>query len=518
MDPLTVDPRKNGDQITSTFLFHLYEGLTRLKSDDNIEFALADSVFISEDNKTYQFHLREAFWSDGHLLTAYDFEYSWKKTINPKFPALSPQLFFPIKNAEAAAQGLVPLEEVGIKALDKHTLRIELQNPTPYFLSLISFCNFYPIPRHIEEANPHWESQSPEKLVVSGPFKIVDWKRKQKIVCEKNELYWNADQVTQKSLEIRIIDNPYVTLQLFDQDELDFVSLVLCSLPLEALEPYRQDGTLNLYPLGGTTFCSFNMHQYPFHNAHIRKAFSYAIDRKFIVDQVTRFSEIPAFRCLPPCLIQNEDAPSLCIFDEALARKHLNAGMQELGIFSNHANRNSELSRFLNNLTLIFISTHLNKKIVEALQQQWKKVLGFNVRLESCDYSSYIQQFNKKTYSLGLSYWLAQFNDPMSIFERFKNRALPKNFPGYESEEFNELLRLSSMEANPTKRKKILAGAEACFLADMPLAPIYHYSHVVLCKPYLTGVQIPTTAGIHFHQCKLNRPSMQTSGAGSVNF
>ena len=505
IDPLTIDPRKNGDQITSTFLSLIYDALTRLKPNGEPELALAESVEISPDQKTYRFHLREAYWSDGHPLTAHDFAYSWLKGLDPKFPCLSPQLFFPIKNAEAASLGLVPLDEVGIRALSDTILEIELQHPTSYFLSLLSFCNFCPIPKHIETKNGEWENAPVHELVTSGAFKIAKWKSKCEIVCEKNPLYWDAKNVTLDSIHISIINNPYSILQLFDQDELDLVSVSLCSLPFEALSAYREEGLLKFFPMGGTVFCSFNMHQYPFHNQNIRKAFSYAIDPRFIVEKVTRFNEIPAMRCLPPSLTQNENEALFPGFDESLARKHLTEGLKEL---EESGDPDMAIRLFLSNLTLTFVSNQTNRKIVEALQERWRQVLGFNVRLESCDYSSYIQRFNKGKYSLGLAYWLAQFNDPMSIFERFKSRSLPKNLPGYENPRFNELLNLSSCEANPVERKKILAQAESLFLDDMPLSPIYHYNHACLCKPHLTGVQINVIGGFHFHQSQ-SSPSPQ---------
>src|SRR5579872_4532777 len=144
MDPLTADPRKNGDLISSAFLFMLYEGLTRLLPNGQVELALAESVDVSADLCIYTFRLRKALWSDGHPITASDFEYSWKKTLAPAFPSPCQQLFYPIKNAEAAAEGKISTDQIRVQALDQRTLIVELNNPTPYFLSLISFCNFFP--------------------------------------------------------------------------------------------------------------------------------------------------------------------------------------------------------------------------------------------------------------------------------------------------------------------------------------------------------------------------------------
>lgn len=501
MDPLTIDPRKNGDPITSTFLFLIFEGLTRLKPDGTIELALAESVVVSEDQKTYVFHLRKAFWSDGIPLTAYDFEYSWKKALDPKFSSLFPQLFYPIKNAEATFKGTASLDEVGVQALDERTLRIELEHPTPYFLSLISFCNFSPIPKHVAERNPHWDHEIGKEIVSSGPFKVARWKKKEEIVCEKNPFYWDVERVSIPYIHISIINNPFAVLQLFDEQELDLVSTILCSIPLEALAPYRPD-TLKLFPAGGTVFCSFNMQQYPFQNQNIRKAFSYSIDRDYMVSEISRCNGMPARRCLPSILCQSEEEILTC--NPLLARRHLMMGLEELGIVSD--NQNVGFRLFLNHLTLIFDASQLNWKIAQALQNQWKKSLGYVVRLESCDYKTYIQKLSKKDYSMGIGTWFAQYHDPMSIFERFTERTLPKNFPGYENPKFSEQVLLASRETNPAKRKKRWIEAESQFLDDMPLAPIYHFNHAFLCNPHLSGVEITAIGGFHFNRCISSPP------------
>ena len=226
MDPLTVDPRKNGDLISSTFLFMLYDGLTSLLPNGEVELSLAKSVHLSEDQCTYTFSLREAYWSDGHLITAHDFEYSWKKTLDPNFHATCPQLFYPIKNAKEAAEGVVSPDQVRVQALNDTTLRVELNHPTPYFLSLISFCNFFPIPRHVELNNPAWENET--QVVVSGPFRLVHWQKKKEIVVVKNPTYWDAEHTTLDSLHISIVTDEFTTLEMFENNEFEGIFRGCC--------------------------------------------------------------------------------------------------------------------------------------------------------------------------------------------------------------------------------------------------------------------------------------------------
>ena len=176
-DPQTADPRKSGDLISSTLIIMLNNGLT-LKENGQLKLAIAKSYEISEDGKEYTFHLRDCYWSDGVKITAYDFEKSWKKVIDPNFPSLCPQLFYPIKNAEKAAKGEVDANEVDIHALDAKTLKVILENPTPYFLSLTSSLVYYPTPSHIVEKDPNWATYKNKKLVTNGPFILSKWDSK----------------------------------------------------------------------------------------------------------------------------------------------------------------------------------------------------------------------------------------------------------------------------------------------------------------------------------------------------
>ena len=171
-EPQTLDPRSYLN--CATILRMLFEGLTRVNSQEKAELALADSVEISIDLKTYTFHLRSSVWSNGDPLTASDFIYAWKKTLSPNFPSDTAFQLYVIKNAKAAKEGKASLDAVGIKAVDEHTLMVELENPTPYFLELAAFPAFFPVNRTLDEKNPSW-AQNASTFVGNGPFQLSEW-------------------------------------------------------------------------------------------------------------------------------------------------------------------------------------------------------------------------------------------------------------------------------------------------------------------------------------------------------
>lgn len=506
MDPLTVDPRKSGDVISSAFVFMLYDGLMQLLPDGKIEFSLAKSVDISEDGCTYVFHLRQAKWSDGHPITAFDFEHSWKKTLEPSFPSSCPELFFPIKKAEAASQGNASLDEVGIMAIDRQTLKVELQHPTPYFLALTCCYNFFPIPQHIEAANPSWDIHFSPCLISNGPFRLVKWKQKREITVEKNPFYWDAENTSLSKLHISIIKNEFATLEMFENGELDWVSSMLAALPLSSLKGYQQERKLTLNPAASTAFCAYNIHQFPFHNVHIRKALSLAIDRKHIVDEITQFDEIPAKRFVPP-LLDRQDVEILNPFNPCRARKYLQKGITELGITkdveSMHKGDDLKLRLFLRNLTLSYDDIPSNRQVAQSLQEQWRRHLGFRIKLIPQSFKVQTEAIYRRDFNIALRFCFAHYNDPMSLLERFKYKNLRRNFPKFESNLYIELLNQSSQK-NYVKRRRnaILLKAESHLLDNLPITPLYHGSYPVLSQSTVGGISFTAIGNVQFRKAK----------------
>ncbi len=472
MQPPTTDPRKAGDFVSSTLTCMIYEGLTRCLPGGDVELALAERVEISKDKTIYTFYLRKAYWTDGTSILASDFEKSWKQALQPLSSCAL--LFYPIKNAEAYAKGQMSIDAVGIRALDDRTLRIELQRPTPYFYALTAFPNFLPVASHAEE-NP---------MISSGPFQIEKMVHNSEILLKKNPNYWNEKQIFLDRIHISIVPDEMTALQMFERGELDWLGGSISPLPPDALDKLRDQ--LQFIPCSASTLCSFNTEVFPFNNLNLRKAFSCAIDREEIVHLITQGGQIAATSVLPPSFTKQK----VCFFDPFGARLYFEKAIEELQI----------TPKDLESVILYFKPSQIEKRLAQTLQRQWKDLFGMTIQLAQLDFKSHAAKLQNRTYHLSLASWIAQFDHPISILERFKDPANFKNYPGWEDERYthllNEAIRLNAKE-------ELLLEAEEIFATQVPMTPIYHWSSPALCSPRIEAIPATPCGGILFERFKI---------------
>lgn len=485
--PSTVDPRKASDFASSTLICLIYEGLTRSLADGSVEPALAESFDVSADGTIYTFHLREAYWTDGAPITAYDFEASWKKIVDPQFPSPCAYLFYPIKNAENIAKGKSPLSELGVRVLNERLLEVELERPCPYFLSLTAFPSFLPVPKHLGE-----KDLDQEKLVVSsGPFVLKRVEPQATLFLKKNQTFWNAKKIHLEAIDIQVISDEMTALHLFEEKKLDWLGGALSPLSREAAPFLKKGSSLHFFPMAATTFCSFNVNRPLLKNRLFRQALSLAIPREEIVEHVTQMGEQSATRLVPPALFGGVNKALYKTFDPTKAKALFEEAMQE------------ENSVSPPSLTLIFRSNDSDKKIAQVLQRCWKETLGIEVRLRELDAKTHRETLYLKNYDIALMYWIAQVHDPINILERFKDSENLKNYPGWNEKSYADYLDLALKERREDARKLLLEEAEKIIAEEMPIAPIYHWTNSYLCQPRLKNLEATPNGGLLFERAFL---------------
>lgn len=486
-EPATLDPRKGGDILSSHMHFLLFEGLVRLNDDGSISPSQAESYDVSADGLVYTFHLRNAPWSDGTSVTAYDFEKSWKDILSPSFPSVNAHLLYPIKNAERVKRGSVPSNAAGIEARDDKTLIVTLEKPTPYFLDLVSFCVFFPVNSKIDAAHPEWAYNAGPHFTSNGPFLLLEWKHNNEIIAVRNPNYWDQTRVIPDQIHFSMIDNETTALEMFENGALDMIGEPLCPLPIDAIASLKKSNSLCKHPAPETTIITFNVTKPPFNNAKIRKAFGYAIHRKDIVNNITQCDEQIATSAIPPLLKCNRTRSFFRDNDVIEARKLLKEGMMESGITLDDFKK----------VVLHYESKNINNKIAQAIQQQWAAALGILIQLENLDLKVLMDKLTKRDFSIAQTFWAAQYNDQMNILERFKFKENAKNYSHWENEDYIRLLDQSFYQVGD-ERLSTLEKAEEIFLNEMPIAPIYHWDMTYMVRDGLDKVKLTSVGDIVF--------------------
>lgn len=487
-DPHTLDPRKGSDPVASTVHFTLFEGLTRMNEQSTHEPSVAKSIEVTDDGLIYTFHLRKAHWSNGDPVIAEDFAYAWRTILDPNFPAPNAHLLFPIKNAEKVKNGEKDSCSLGIDTLDDMTLQITLERPTPYFTDLTSFCVLFPVPSKIAKRNPRWADTLGTDFVTNGAYVLDEWKLSNQLVFKKNDHFWDRDHVKLDKISAVIIDNETTALGMFEQGELDFMGSFLANIQTEWIPELKKKYQLDYRPLGATKFTTFNTQNFPFNNVNIRKAFAYAIDRQSLVNDVTQSEEEPAYGFVAPIMKGGLTRTFLEEASQQKAQAYLQKGLEELGL-----KNASELGE----LRYDYYTNVMEKRLAQALQQQWVKTLGVNVRLNESEFNVMMERLNKHNYQFGQFMYVAQYNDVMNILDRFKIQSNLKNYPVWENPEYIRLLEDSAYVQDRQKRLEVLEKAEAIMAEEMPLAPIYHWGNLTITHPRVHNFFISPVGSIH---------------------
>ena len=489
--PTTLDPTK-GQSIGDNEIQHaVTEGLTRNTAGD-VKPGIAESWDESEDGLTYTFHLRkDAKWSDGEPITAADFEYSWKRLVNPE--TASPYAFIGdcLKNGQAIEQGKMDVEELGVKAVDDTTLEVTLEHPTSYFLSLIGSSGQYaPLRQDIVEKYGTDFAATSEKNVYSGPF-VMTSSEDNVWTFEKNDNYWDKDSINLDKCELNYVENTDTQLSMYEAGDLDYVQV-----PTAYVSDYKYKA--DVFANGNVDFCYINSKSDNpvLGNKNFRLALNYALNRNDYnklanADTYTAFNGLvfPGLQAKGTTYGEAYDLNSYSYpldGDQDKATEYLNAAMQELGIAN------------ASDITVEVVTTDADssKRIVETLQEQWQNALGINVKIRQVTYADiYGKVFPEHDYEIGYGGWGSDYDDPYSYLELFKGDS-SYNYSQYENPEVDQLLTASQDEPDTDKRMDELNQVEQDILADGAFVPLQARNIYYMLDD--------DTTGINFYYCSLN--------------
>ncbi|TXK71473.1 peptide ABC transporter substrate-binding protein [Paenibacillus sp. N3.4] len=475
-EPVSLDPPKAYDPVAFEVLYNTLEGLVRLDDKHMIIPAMATKWEITDNGKKYTFHLRDSKWSNGDPVTAYDFEISWKRMVDPKngFPASF--LAFVIAGAEDFNKGKGTVDNVKVKALDDKTLEVVLKAPSGYFLSMITTPVFAPVNKKSVE-NPNWSAEA-ATIVSNGPFKLTEWTHNQSIKAVKNDNYWDKNNVKLPAINWVMVNDENTQYQMFKSGNLDNIE----SVPKDVKQKLLDSGEAKLAPEAATSFYRLNTAMPPFNNKNIRKAFSLAVNRKLIIDKVVQGKQVPAMGIVPVGFPEPDGKDFRAVGgdyfkdnDLETAKDLLKKGMEESGY------------KTLPEVTLTYDTNDLNKSVAQVLQEMFKKNLGVDVKLESKEWKVFLDEQRASKHQMSLSTYYADYADPLNFIEIFQT-GHPGNRINYSNKAFDELIQKASIEPDEKKRFSIMHDAEKTFFEDMPVLPLFYSTKAYMERPNVKGI------------------------------
>lgn len=488
-DPTTLDPRKTRSLNERILTNMLFEGLTRSGKGGKSELALAKDVIIGQEGTRYIFRLKEAYWTNGDRIRPRDFVYAWQKVLSPEFLSENAYQLFCIKNAQKVKQGEMTYADLGVSELDENTLQIDLEAPVPYLLELLSFSVFFPVHEKMDVEEKGWDLKKTD-LISCGPFSLKEWKHNDFIEVIKNNTYWDSATVTLPSIYMTMVSED-TEMRMFENKELDWAGSPMSTLSFDVLKEVKESGSLFSSPMMGTCFFRLNVEKPPFDNVHIRKAFALAVNRQEIVDHVIQGGQRTALRLVPGSKDSYfKDA------DKIQAQALFKKGLEELGL----------LKENLPKITFLYASNQRNHLIAQAVQQDWKEVLGLDVILEAIETKAYYSRIARQDYQMASGSWVADYNDPESFLEVFKYKKASTNNTHWENHSYAEIMDLAR-NLRGEEREIKLSECESLLMKEMPIIPIYHLDSLYVKNKNVKEVLVSPIGNLDFKWAYVDNPN-----------
>lgn len=463
----------------------LFEGLFRINPKGEHEPALAKTVSISEDQRTYIFTLHPSKWANGEELTAHDFEYAWKTILDSSFPSSYAYMFYSIKNAQKAYIGKCSRDDVGIKALDSHTLQVVLENPTPYFLEILANPLYSPVCRSCCK-NENWATTDFPNFVSNGPYILKKHDLNSKIILEKNPLYWNSCPTKMDRISFTIVEDPLTAYNMLCSGDLDWFGEPCGSIPLNMINGLNPS-SLHKEEIGQCTWLECQVETPPLNSQFVRKAIACAIERNAICDQLLGCEETPAASLIAKSL-SNLPAPTFKNGDVQEARRLFEKGLSELGYTQETCPP----------ITITYATNQTLQAIVSLIQKQLENALGVTVLLNECDYNTFLKRSFVGDFQVRLCDWFSLYHDAMYTLNCFKHKESGMNGPLWEDALYIEFLDKAEAAADPKERQKYMQQAEDRIMTQLPVIPVIYKKYKYLKSDHLCGESLSPIGQMEF--------------------
>ena len=499
----TMDPSLNTDVIGAQNLNNTMEGLYRFKGK-NIKPALATNLAKPTNNGlTYTFKLRpNAKWSNGDPITASDFVYSWRRTVDPKTKSTYSYIFEGITNAKDISAGKKPVNSLGIKALNKHTLQVDLEKPVPYFNTLLTSPTFFPQNKKVITKWGKKYGTNSQTLVSNGPFKLVKWNSPDNSWTEvKNDKYWDAKDVKVQKLQYQVVKDASTALNLYQSNKLDRVLLTG-----DSAKQMKNAKDYKIQKESTTFYVAPNIKKVAlFNNTKIRQALSMSVNRQQLTKKVLGDGKVASLSTFPAKMTFNpetkvdfakETQASAVVtnsYNPTKAKQLWQEGLSETN------NKGKKFS-----FTLLGDDSDVAKKQAEFLQNQFEKLPGLKINVTNVPFKSRLARAKSGDFDLLVTGWSADFPDPITFLTLFNTDA-SNNDGKWSNTEYDNLVNKSLNEDanNPMARWQDMKAAQNLSNREVPAIPLYQNGEAWLTKSRVKNLDYGPTGAYNMISLRL---------------
>ena len=481
-DISSLDSALVTDTVSFDLFNQVYEGLYTLDKNDKAQPGVAKEMpKKSNGGKTLTIKLRkDAKWSNGDPVTAQDFVFAWKRVVNPDTASEYAYIMYDLKNAEDINMGKKDVDKLGVKALDDHTLKIELNKPIPYINEMLAFGTYLPQKEKVVKKHGEQYATTADKTVFNGPFKVQDWKVEDKIQLVKNEDYWDKKKVHLDRVNYKVLKDQQAGASLYDTGSVDDTTI-----SADQVDKYQGNPGLKKRLLASTFYMKLNQDNVPeFKNKDLRIAISQAIDKEGYVNSVLNNGSESTDGFTAKLTAETPDGKDFAesidsplAYNPKAAKKHLEKAKKDLGVKELTFTMNTE-------------DTPDAKISAEYIKAQVEKNLpGVTLKIKQLPFKQRVNQEHSETFEASLSGWGPDYPDPLTFLE-IMTTGNPSNNTAWGNKKYDQLVKDANgkLLKKPEERNAAMKEAEELLLNDAPVAPIYQKGEAHLTNPQVKGL------------------------------
>ena len=515
-EPQTIDPALNTAVDGAVMLQHMFEGLMRW-NDSGVETPGSDgqlnnaaigpgqaeryeSVINDDGTATYTFYLRDGItWSDGQPVTANDFVFAWQRLVDPETAADYSYMIGDVVNANAIINGEMDPSELGVSAPDDKTFVVTLNNDIPYFLEICAFPACFPV-REDVVSNAEW-TYTPETYISNGPYVMSERVTNSHISMVPNEHYWDFESLGPDTITFHMMDDANAMISGYRSGDLDYIE----NMPVDEIPTLLASGELKIVDYLSTYYVCFQNQLAPFDDARVREAFTLAIDRTYLVENISQTGEVEAGAYVPNGVYGAEGATGPIFREEEAGGDYYDPTAEAYEANCERARQLLAEAGYPNGegfpvVEYLYNTDDRHQAIAEALQNMWETELGVDVTLRNEEWNSFLETRKQGDYSIARNGWTADYNDPMSFLDMFLTGG-GNNDAKFENEQFDALIAAAKAETDHGARWATLHQAEDILMGEWAVAPLFYYTHKFMMNDDIHGAYYSPLGYTMFDRC-----------------